>query len=86
MSRLSTQCWILHTSQPYRPPRPITGIALLRFFLTYALAFLVVSFPSGFPTNILHAILVAAMHTTCPAYLILLDVIILTIPGEEYKL
>jgi hypothetical protein len=31
MNRLSIQCGILDISQPYRRPRPITGIDLLRF-------------------------------------------------------
>jgi hypothetical protein len=33
VSRLSRQCEILNISQPYRPPRPVMGIALLYFYL-----------------------------------------------------
>jgi hypothetical protein len=36
VSRLSRQCGILNISQPYRPPRPATGIALLLFHVTHA--------------------------------------------------
>jgi hypothetical protein len=31
VSRLSKQCGILNISQPYRPPQPVTGIALLYY-------------------------------------------------------
>jgi hypothetical protein len=35
VSRLSTQCRILKTSQSYRPPRPVKEIALLFFYFMY---------------------------------------------------
>jgi hypothetical protein len=43
-------------------------------------------FPSGFPINILYAVLFSPVRATCPVYLILLDLIILIILGEAYKL
>jgi hypothetical protein len=42
-------------------------------------------FPSGFLTNNLHAVLFFPIRATCPAHLILHDLIILIILDEEYK-
>jgi hypothetical protein len=43
-------------------------------------------FLSGFPTNIVYAILVSSTGATCPTHLILPNSLILFILGEEYKL
>jgi hypothetical protein len=42
--------------------------------------------PWGFPTKILHAFLFPAMRATCPVHFILLNLTILIISGEEYKI
>jgi len=40
-------------------------------------------FPCGIPTNILYAFLISYRRFTCPAALLLLGLIIVTILGEE---
>jgi hypothetical protein len=43
VSRLSRQCGILNILQPYRPPRPVAGIALLYFYFQFDFTFHVFS-------------------------------------------
>ena len=42
--------------------------------------------PSGFPSKVVYTPLSSTIRATCPAHLILLNVITCTILGEEYKL
>ena len=42
-------------------------------------------FPSGFPTETLCATLLSPVRATCPAHLILLDIITRTTCGEQYR-
>jgi hypothetical protein len=43
-------------------------------------------YPSALPTKILYAFLISPIRITCPVYLNLLDLITLTVFGEEYRL
>jgi hypothetical protein len=48
VSRLPRQCGILNMLQPYRPPRPVTGIALLFTFTEINLPLLLSDLNSSF--------------------------------------
>jgi hypothetical protein len=50
------------------------------------MVFLVVSFDSDIPTDMLYVFHFYAIHATFPAHLFLSDMIILIILGEEYRL
>jgi hypothetical protein len=64
------------------PTHPTSPRSILMLSTHLRNVFLSSLFPSGFPTNIyLHSI-----RATCLAHLILLDLIILIILGEKYKL
>jgi hypothetical protein len=71
---------IQSTSPHPTSPRSILILSTyLRFGLPSGL------FPSGSPTNNLYAFLCSLIRATWPAHLILLDLIVLIILGEEYK-
>jgi hypothetical protein len=68
------------TPHPIPPRSSLVSSTHLRFDLPSGL------FLSGFPTNILYIFLFAPIRATCPATVILLDLTILVILGEEYML
>jgi hypothetical protein len=65
------------------PPNPISARSIIILSTHFHLGLHSSLFPSGFPTNNLCAF---PFHSTFPAHLILLDLIILIILGEEYKI
>jgi hypothetical protein len=69
----------IHIPKPYFPRSILMLSPHLRLGLPNGLL------PSGLPTKMFYAPLTSAMRATCPAHLILLVLITLTILGEEYK-
>jgi hypothetical protein len=63
---------------------PLKYIIILSFHLCLGLPS--GHFPSGFPTKIEYEFLISTMHATCPAHLILLNLITPIISSESHKL
>jgi hypothetical protein len=77
---------ILSQIDPVNTTPPISLRSILTLSTNLRLHLPTGLFPSGFPTNILHAFLFSPIRTTCPGHLILLVLIILIMLVEEYKL
>jgi hypothetical protein len=70
---------------PLHTPQPSSSTSILIPSPNYASVFRVASFLQDFPPKPC-MFLSSPLHTTCPAYLILLDLICLMISGDKYKL
>jgi hypothetical protein len=68
------------------PSKPISQISNLVLYFHLCLVFSSGLFPSGFSNKILHAFLNSLIRAACPVHLISLDLIMLIIHDEEYKL
>ena len=67
------------------PPHPISWRFILILSSHLKLGLANGLFPSYFPTKTLYTPLLCLIHATCPAHLILLDLITRTEVGEEYR-
>jgi hypothetical protein len=78
-------CLSLARPIQFNSPNPISTRSILMLSTYLHLDLPTGLFPSGSPTNNLYTFFFSPTHATCPAHLILLNLIILTILGEEYK-
>ena len=69
-----------------RRPHPTSKRSILQTFSHLRLGLPSCLFPSGFHTKTLYVPLLSPLRATCPAQLILLDLITRIIFGEEYRL
>ena len=68
------------------PPHPTSWRSILILSSHLRLGLTSGLFPSGFPAKILYTPLLSTIRATCPAHLILLDLITRTIFGEQCRL
>jgi hypothetical protein len=80
--------WSLSWTRSFQSilPHPISLRSILILFTYLQLGFLSGFFPSDFLTKILYSFPFASTRATCLAHHVTLDLIILIILGEEYKL
>jgi hypothetical protein len=74
------------SQDPFIGPNPVSLRSILILYTHLRQCLPSGLFPSGFPTKLLHALLLPTIRATCLAHLILRDLIVLSILGEEYKL
>jgi len=75
--------WASCIQSPPSRPFSLRSVLILSFRLRLVLPSALS--PSGLPTKILYAFVILPMRATCPAHLIILELLILIIFGEAYK-
>jgi len=76
---------VLSQLNPVHAPHPTSWRSILILSSHLRLGLPSGLFPSGFPTKTLYTPLLSPIRATCPAHLIILDLINRTIFGEQYR-